>query len=51
MTWARQRGCAVNVWTVNDLAEARRLTELGVDAIITDAPDKIRAGLVGMSKW
>lgn len=47
MNWARQHGCAVNVWTVNDQVEARRLAELGVDAIITDAPDKIRAGLMG----
>lgn len=47
MIWAHQHGCAVNVWTVNDLAEARRLAELGVDAIITDAPDRIREGLMG----
>ena len=47
MNWARQHGCEVNVWTVNDLTEARRLAELGVNAIITDAPDKIRAGLMG----
>jgi len=34
----RGRGKLVNVWTVNDVAEAKRLAELGVDAIITDTP-------------
>jgi glycerophosphoryl diester phosphodiesterase len=34
----RGRGKLVNVWTVNDVAEAERLAELGVDAIITDVP-------------
>ncbi|MCC9076926.1 hypothetical protein FKZ61_012505 [Litorilinea aerophila] len=45
MEHARAHGCAVNVWTVNDVAEARRLAALGVDSIITDVPDQIRAGL------
>lgn len=39
-------GLLVNVWTVNDVDEARRLASLGVDAIITDEPGKILAGLV-----
>jgi len=34
----RARGHAINVWTVNDPTEAARLSELGVDAIITDVP-------------
>src|SRR5258706_9802958 len=34
----RGRGKLVNVWTVNDVAEAQRLAVLGVDAIITDVP-------------
>lgn len=37
----RKRGRIVNVWTVNDAAEARALGALGVDAIITDAPRRI----------
>ena len=45
VTWAHSRGCAVNVWTVNDLAEAKRLAELGVDAIITDVPDQLLQAL------
>jgi glycerophosphoryl diester phosphodiesterase len=31
----------INAWTVNDVAEAVRLRDLGVDAIITDVPDVI----------
>lgn len=46
LEWAHGQGLAVNVWTVNEIAEARRLSALGVDAIITDAPDAIRAGLL-----
>ena len=39
------RGLAVNVWTVNDGAEARDLAALGVDALISDAPGEVRAAL------
>ena len=39
MTWARSQGCAVNTWTVNDGAEAKRLAAIGVDVIISDVPD------------
>jgi glycerophosphoryl diester phosphodiesterase len=35
----------VNVWTVNDVAEARRLASLGVDGIITDSPGVMVAAL------
>jgi len=35
----------VNVWTVNDGNEARRLDALGVDALITDEPAKILGAL------
>ena len=45
MAWARSLGKAVNVWTVNDVDEAKRLQALGVDAIITDAPSVLRAAL------
>jgi glycerophosphoryl diester phosphodiesterase len=31
----------ISTWTVNDPEEARRLSELGVDAIISDEPGKI----------
>lgn len=39
LAWAQMRGCAVNTWTVNEVAEARRLVSLGVDVIMTDVPD------------
>jgi len=41
MQWASRLGCAVNIWTVNDVAEAQRLADLGVDVIMSDVPDVI----------
>lgn len=43
MVWARHHGYAVNVWTVNDEPAMRRLVDLGVNAIITDYPDRLAA--------
>jgi glycerophosphoryl diester phosphodiesterase len=34
----KKRSKLINVWTVNDVAEARALAAMGVDAIITDVP-------------
>jgi glycerophosphoryl diester phosphodiesterase len=45
MAWARALPGAVNTWTVNDVEEARRLVGLGVDVIMSDAPDQIMKGL------
>lgn len=36
---AHERGLAVRAWTVNDPAAIRRVVALGVDGVITDAPD------------
>jgi glycerophosphoryl diester phosphodiesterase len=44
--WHR-RGRLVNVWTVDDPAEAERLAGRGVDGIITDVPDRILAAVAG----
>lgn len=45
VTWARQHGYRVHVWTVDDPSEAQRLASLGVDAIITNYPRQIREAL------
>ncbi len=37
------RGVPVHVWTVNETADMRRLLDWGVDGIITDRPDRLRA--------
>lgn len=42
MAWAQRAGYDVNVWTVNEEAEMQRLLDLGVNSIITDAPDRLR---------
>lgn len=41
--WAKSQGYALNVWTVNDPKEMERLIALGVDSIITDVPDRMKA--------
>lgn len=41
----RRAGRAVNAWTVDDPAEARRLAALGATALITNAPARLLAAL------
>ncbi len=41
---ARALGCPVHVWTVNDPAVAQRLWGVGACGIVTNFPDRIRAG-------
>ena len=39
---ARELGLKVSCWTVDEPDEMRRLAALGVDAILTDRPDRLR---------
>lgn len=45
MQRARDLGCLVNVWTVNDPLRACQLAALGVNSIITDHPETTLAAL------
>lgn len=48
MKRAREWGVRVNVWTVDDEIEARRLVELGVDGIISNNPARLRGVVKGL---
>lgn len=46
ITEAKSMGLKVVPWTVNDVAEMKPLIDAGVDGIITDYPDRLRAVLI-----
>jgi glycerophosphoryl diester phosphodiesterase len=48
---SHKRGLQVHVWTINDAAEMRRLLDLGVDGIMTDRPDVLKAVLSERGAW
>jgi glycerophosphoryl diester phosphodiesterase len=48
---AHKRGVQVQVWTVNDAAEMRRLLDLGVDGIMTDRPSVLKDVLIARGEW
>lgn len=48
---AHSLGLVVHCWTINDLAEMRRLLDLGVDGIVTDRADLLRDVLVERGQW
>ena len=39
---AHNRGVRVDVWTINEASEMRRLLDLGVDSVMTDRPDVLQ---------
>ena len=41
MEKARAAGKEVHVWTVNDKETMRKMMRVGVDAILTDYPDRL----------
>src|SRR5262245_9110912 len=48
---AHRRDLQVHVWTINEAAEMRRLLDLGVDGIMTDRPDVLKAVLEARGGW
>jgi glycerophosphoryl diester phosphodiesterase len=48
---AHARGLQVHVWTVNSRSEMAELLDLGVDGIITDRPDVLKAVLEERGQW
>ncbi|WP_255375474.1 glycerophosphodiester phosphodiesterase [Saccharomonospora sp. CUA-673] len=48
---ARNAGVEVHVWTIDDRDEMRDLLDLGVDGIVTDRPDVLRALLRARGEW
>ena len=48
---AHARGIQVHVWTIDDADEMRALLDLGVDGIMTDAPDVLKQVLDERTAW
>lgn len=51
VTRARDVGLLSIVWTIDDAEEMRRLLDIGVDGILTDAPTTLKAVLQERGTW
>lgn len=49
--YAHRRGIEVHVWTVDRAEQMRALLDLGVDGVVTDRPDVLRAVLRARGTW
>lgn len=48
---AHAQGIQVQVWTVNEEAQMRALLDMGVDGLMTDRPEALKALLVARGAW
>lgn len=48
---ARRRGIPVQVWTIDDADEMRRLLDLGIEGIMTDRPAVLKQVLAERGQW
>lgn len=48
---AHRRGLQVHVWTIDDPAEMHRLFDMGVDGVMTDRADLLKAVLEERGEW
>ena len=48
---AHRYGIRVHVWTINDAPTMEQLIDLGVDGIVTDEPDVLKAVLIRRDLW
>ena len=51
MRRAHRLGVRVVVWTVDDPEQMHELLDMGVDGIITDRPDLLRAVMIQRGTW
>ncbi len=48
---AHRLAMQVHVWTIDEPAEIERLLDMGVDGIMTDSPETLKAVLIGRGAW